>query len=223
MTIISLIGIDGSGKTTQALMLCKSLQRLGYDVKCLYAGNTGIKLGKYLFYLSLPVDIVINRILKIPKESILKCHKFRFLVKLESWLLFLNYMVLVLPQILLRKKKHQILITDRYVYDYVVQRLILEKSVSKANKLLLRIVPKPDLLIVLDVDEKIAFSRKREDKTDLKSLKIMRRLYLKLGTKINGHVVNASKDVSDVFKELFMLTINHLRQKRLSNIRGLKK
>jgi len=203
--LITLIGVDGSGKTTQARILYKVFKRFNYKVKFIYAGNTGIKLGKkYSFYLSIPVDIIIHRILKVQDKSSLLRSKYRFLLKFESYLLFLNYIILILPKILLCRQIYQLLITDRYVYDYILQRAIFEGSLSTINKILILMTPKPDLVTVFDLDEKIACNRKIEEKS-VGELNILRRLYLRLGTKLSGHIIDASKPIAVVSDEILRL------------------
>jgi thymidylate kinase len=44
--VIALIGIDGSGKSTHAELLCNALKKHRFKVKVIYAGNTGVRLGR---------------------------------------------------------------------------------------------------------------------------------------------------------------------------------
>lgn len=177
--IIALIGIDGSGKTTQALLLSRILESCGYRVKYIYAGNTGIKVGqKYSLYLSLPIDIIYHRLLKIElNPQIKKTLLFCALSKLELLSQFLNYIVFILPRIIIYKKLHYIIVADRYVYDYLISS-ILQKKISKIYaRILLRIVPKPDIIFLLDVDIHIAYKRKHGEKS-IDELQALRTLYL---------------------------------------------
>jgi|GEM_PF-4426093 len=95
--LIVLIGIDGSVKSTQAELLYHVLKKCGFKVKVIYTGNTGVKLGRrFSFYLSLPIDVITHRLLGLFGRSALLRHP--TLLKLEDFLLFLNYIVLVLPK-----------------------------------------------------------------------------------------------------------------------------
>ena len=200
--LIAIMGIDGSGKTTQTALLYKALKKLGYNkVKVIYAGNTGIKLGrKYSFYLSLPLDIFIHRIMKMEKQDFYE--KYPKLASLEEFLLFLNYILLVLPKILLCQRFFKVTIADRYVYDYVLSRVAFIGNLHILNQILLCMTPKPKVTILLDVDENIAYNRKNREKP-LGELKVLRKLYLNLVIKLGGYSVQTSKSKTEVLNELW--------------------
>jgi len=187
------------------------LKKHGYKVKVIYAGNSGIKLRGfhstyYSLYLSLPIDIILHRFtIRNYRTSIKDYPK---LLKLESILLFLNYVLFVLPKIYLSLKQYSIVIADRYLYDYIISRLLLERRWSKFSKILLQITPKPDVVIVLDADEKTAYIRKRGEKP-LRELSILRRLYLKFSAKCGWYVINTSS-ISEVkvLSEILKILVN---------------
>lgn len=207
--IIGLLGIDGSGKTTQALFLSVALNKRGFRTKVIYAGNTGIKLTrKYSFYLSLPIDIFKNRILKIDEEEFYR--KYRYIAKLEEFLLFLNYVLLVILKILFYKRLYDVVLTDRYVYDYILSRMIFSDAYSRIlSKILLTLTPKPEVLIILDIDEEIAYIRKGGERP-LHHLKFLRRGYLKLAHLLGASVVSSSTNVTATTRELWRLISSKL-------------
>lgn len=202
--IITLIGIDGSGKTTIALIISKALTAIDSKARSIviYAGNSGIRLGRnHSFYMSILVDVIINKILHIDRKQL--NIKYNKLLLVEEFLLFLNYLLLVLPKILLSKHIFKYVICDRYIYDYILTRMLLHKLHSRTLMyILLRIVPQPDKVILLDVDERVAFFRKNNEKT-LHELRILRMGYLVLSKHINSSIViNATKPIRNVFKDV---------------------
>ncbi|MGC8949454.1 MAG: dTMP kinase [Infirmifilum sp.] len=201
--IIVLMGIDGSGKTTQGELLYYTFRKRRYKVKIIYAGNTGIRLGyKYSFYLSLPIDIITHRLLKVHEKTLLS--RYNSLLKIENLLLFLNYVLLVLPKIYFYKRMSQIVIADRYVYDFILSRIALGASSRFLARILMGMTPKPDVLLLLDVSEDIAYRRKNGEKP-LKELRILRRLYLSLMKRLGGYIVDASRTIPEVFDEIWRL------------------
>jgi len=211
MVVVSLTGIDGSGKTTQALMLCRVLQKVGYRTKYLYAGNTGIKLSKkYILYLSLPFDIIVHKVFRMQQDEFYK--RFPKIVLIEEFLLFLNYLLLVSPKIWFYKHLYDVVIADRNVYDYIISRIVLYKlnSIDFPKrimyfllKILLRYAQKPDLIILLDVDEKIAFARKREK--DQYELHILRSTYLVFAQALNWFIVNSSYEKLSTLRQILVI------------------
>ncbi|MEM4889826.1 MAG: hypothetical protein QXJ64_10365 [Thermosphaera sp.] len=212
--LIAIMGIDGSGKTTQTMLLYKALRKIGYKVKATYAGNTGIKLGKtFSFYLSLPLDIFINRLVKMKKQDFYK--RYPKLARLEEFLSFLNYILLVLPKVCLYRFFFKVIIADRYVYDYILSCIASSKPYSKTLiRILFRIAQKPDLTILLDVDEKVAYARKCGEKP-IDDLKKLRRLYLSFIAKIKGEIIQTyDRPVIRTFKDLLSLVMERAPQMR---------
>lgn len=203
--IIALIGIDGSGKTTQATLLCNVLRSHGIKARIFYAGNTGIRMGyNYSFYLSLPIDIIRNRLLRT--RSNLLPSRYEWLSKLETFLLFLNYLLLILPRMIIYGKIYRVLITDRFVYDYILSTVVQKRYSRTLTKVLLRIVPKPMITILLDVDPLIAYHRKGGEKPmdELCSLRLLYRLFI---DSIGGNIIKASGSKMDTFKEILRVVV----------------
>jgi thymidylate kinase len=203
LTIVTLIGIDGTGKSTQCELLVQYMRERGISCRLFYAGNAGYIIGniprQYSIYLSLPVDIILKRLCKVSVDPIPK--RYRMLKTLNSILLFLNYVWLILPRILIYNKIYTVLVTDRYVYDYVISTIAHQTYSKSLSSLLLRAAPRPDLEILLDVSSEIAFQRKHGEK-DLEEISALRRLYLHFAQIQRLPIVDASRSVSETFNQI---------------------
>jgi thymidylate kinase len=132
--IITIIGVDGVGKTTLAKNLSNKIENSIYK----YAGYNP-ENRKYF---------ILNDFIKKAKKSLLQRVLIRLLIILNDLIEF-NY-----------QKKSRIKIYDRYIYDNIIQNYKTDRQTF--YKRLSKIFPKPDLLILLSGDENIIFNRKKE-------------------------------------------------------------
>ncbi len=140
--LIAFSGMDGSGKTTLAKKLKTYLEKKSYSVYFKHAHGYAISQNSFA----------------IDEQNI---KRFRWLfmllspyVLIDSWL---THLLKYRP--ILNKKT---LICDRYFYDKIA-RLIYYGIISKTlSKMYLYLLPKPDVVFVLDVGEKKAITRKKE-------------------------------------------------------------
>lgn len=202
-SIVAFIGIDGSGKSTFSKILANYFTRGGFKVRVLYLGNHGIHLAKsYNFYLSLPLDIIRNRFL--PK-GYMNSHKesklSSFLFLMSKLLLFLNYLLIVLPYLWFCKKRGYIIIADRYVYDYIINTIKEGTYSSVLSRLLLQFTPVPLLTLVFDIRPEVAYSRKNVEKS-LADLRMLRSLYNKFLKIIKAKRIDAECNFDEVFMEI---------------------
>ena len=121
--IISLIGVDGAGKTTLAKKLHKTIKNSQY-----------LHLKPYIIFK--------NHITVIKNPHREKKSSFIFsLIRLFSWLLSYKFFFLF-------KQKKKIYIFDRYAHDILIDPLRYKHNLSrKLTKLILNFFPKPDLWV----------------------------------------------------------------------------
>jgi dTMP kinase len=158
MRVIALVGIDGSGKTTQAVRLTEALLASGMRVR--YGPNPGGR--RWMFRAS-------RRLAGTDPARLLGR---RGLLAIESALRWLA----IARSLLTANLSGRISVMDRYS---VCQRVSVR--VHGDGRLLGRLVhfaysmfPEPDLLILLDIDPQIAYQRIERRGTDHEELSFLR-------------------------------------------------
>ena len=136
--IISLMGVDGSGKTTLAKKLLKT-----------FKGSKYLHLKPYILFQDR------RTVIKNPHQQ-KKSSLFLSLLRLLSWLISYKFFFFL-------NQKKIIYIFDRYAHDIVVDPLRYKHSLSlDLTNFILNFFPKPDLWIFLNPSLKIIDSRKQE-------------------------------------------------------------
>lgn len=203
---ICCIGIDGSGKTTLAKSIVNKFHQDGIKADYVWLNSVPIFLRPFRF--------VSQKILlkgkKLNKEFTeynnlrkIKVNKFKWLRKIYYSIMFIDYFIWVyynlIPLYFTRKR----IVCDRYVYDLAVNLgEILSYSIQQKVQLiktLLYFLPKPDLVILLDVDEDTAFKRKT-DTPHINYLKNHRSVYTQLANEFDFKTIDASLDREMVYK-----------------------
>ena len=206
---ITLEGIDFSGKTTQAKKLVRRLKKLGLDYIFLREpGGTGLSER-------------IRRIL-LSKGEIEICPKS------ELWLYLAARSQIVAERILPALISGQVVLCDRF-YDSTVAyqvygRGLDEDFILKANLYASENL-KPDLTLLFDLPEKVAFARKaklkrsqdRLEKEKLSFFRKVRRGYLKIAEKNprRFQIVDADRPVEDIFEDSLSCLLKFLKKRKI--------
>ena len=139
--LITVLGPDGTGKTTLANKLAEGYNNLEY----IYFGNN-IESRKYKYFSS-----------------------FLYSQKSGKWNTFLKYIFIFINDFYyfnLSQKKH--LIADRCPIDkYVGSIVYTDKFRNLFHKYSLKLFPNPDFIILLEGDPEIIYSRKEEISSDV--------------------------------------------------------
>jgi len=225
MKIISISGIDGSGKSTQLKMLKKYLTERNKKVESFHSVSFSL----------------INNFLKKKKEASIEKIKEETNEHPDQAIMFDqpakavtsgNFLTILARKIILiidlfrfklftkklRREKTNYLLTDRYFYDQIInilyldykKKIIKEISNPRGKKLNIKLcpllklanylTPKPTISFFIDVSPKIALSRDRDIEQGKEYLVIKRVMYKKLTKKFNMQIINGNQDKETIHK-----------------------
>jgi len=168
--LIAFCGMDGSGKTTLAKKLEEHLKKNGDHVFFKHAHGYAISQNSFA----------------IDEENI---NSFKWIFALLSpFVLFDSWFTYFFKYKPILKKKT--LICDRYFYDKIA-RLIYYGLMNKTMaKIYLKLIPRPNFIIFLDIDEKKARQRKKEYSKD--EFCRFRKIYLFIAQHLKTPIINTN-------------------------------
>ncbi|HML06410.1 MAG TPA: dTMP kinase [Methanobacterium sp.] len=177
---ICLEGIDGSGKSTQILLLEKWLEEYGCRVKRIFEPTDS------------PVGKLIREMLKDPGATGENFQK-------TLALLFAADRMVLMDEIEAAEELNNMVISDRSFYSSIVYQNEPE-WLYEINKY----VKKPDMVILLDLDVETALSRcdgkdSFENKVFLENI---RKKYLKLAEENDFYVINANNGINKIQEDI---------------------
>ncbi len=184
-------GIEGSGKTTQSLLLYESLDKNDYDV--IHTREPGgTDFGEKIRNLLLHEDKLHNI-----------TELFLFLADRKE-----HIERLIKPNL----EKNKIVISDRYFYStlsyQIGGRKLDEKLVTELNQLVVGNII-PDIVFYVDIDVEESLRRKKHtkadriEKEDFEFHQNIRNEYLKLAEKNeNFIIIDGKKEISEVHQEI---------------------
>lgn len=157
MPMISIIGPDGSGKSTMAKKLVDILKNSGRNAELVYSGR-----GKFNL---IPIKKIgkAYKILeqeKIKKDSFIKKIVYTLAAPVYTSDLLLRYFIYIFP----KRRSGKVIVTDRYASDI----LLMPNVPLFIKKILLSLFPKPTMTFYLYNSPKILYKRKHHSKEDLK-------------------------------------------------------
>jgi dTMP kinase len=208
--LIAICGVDGSGKTTQVELLSKYLASRGVKFKCLWF--------RWTVFLSYSL-LALCRLLGYTKWRTVSKSNIRYaersfyrsraLARLWPWLFTLDVFIYSFFQIKVRRVLGYIILCDRFIPDIIVDMMCETRDYQLpkrlVGRLLLSLIPKNSKLIVMDVAENIAYSRKN-DVPSLDYLKERRKLYLALAKTLSIPVINGEEDINKIHEEILKLS-----------------
>ena len=186
MTLVSFSGIDGAGKSTQIDALCRHLTNSGFRYCLLTFWDDIVVLRRFREHLSLRA-FKGEKGVGTPEKPIARRDK-----NVASWYLTAFRMILyALDALHLRSVASRrtqsgadFVIFDRYIYDEFANLPFQRRLVRLYVRLLLRIIPKPQVAFLVDADAEAATMRKPE--YPLEFARRNREAYLQLSRMLGG-------------------------------------
>jgi dTMP kinase len=196
------MGIDGSGKSTQAKELLREFERRGLAVRHVdnrfeeWAVRPLLKLGKRLF------------LRRSNREENYSDHQ-RSVKRLftNPWFSFVRggYIVgcqvahgILKVRLPLARRTH--VICERYVYDAVsvlsIEHGCTEETTNQVFGMIWKLLPRPDLLFLIDVPVETAWSRK-DDIPSPEYLKEYREAYRAIADREGAIIINGCDSIED--------------------------
>jgi thymidylate kinase/glycosyltransferase involved in cell wall biosynthesis len=205
--MVALCGVDGTGKSTQVAMLQKHLQSSGRRVQVLWC--------RWDPWIARPAIRLLDRSVggggqsgsqstggavdaSAERRRKLRARLLSMSVVRMAWraLIVVDYGLRTALRVRWARRRDQVVLLDRYWPDVMVD-LSAGGDLQPTLPLLRRLLPDPDLLVVLDLGPEEAMRRKPES-PDLRYLAGRRSLYLEIAAQEDGLVVDAAKDPDDV-------------------------
>lgn len=202
--LICIIGIDGSGKTTQARQLVRTLSDRGISCKYRY-GRIIPLLPRPFMYLGKKVFLKNSDSFKdFRAHSVKKRRLFSNsgISRIYQGVFLLDYLIQAIMKIRIPLLFGNNIVSDRYVYDTVITDLAVdlgysEEKIGSLIRQLLLMLPKPDITFYIDTPEQIAMSRK----TDVPSVDYLierRSRYSQVANSWGMEIVDGAESIDEV-------------------------
>ena len=200
--LVCFTGIDGTGKTTHATKIVKRFKKMG--IPCQYVWCNWVPRISY------PFMALVYLITGGYRRK--DYHKSRILRRIWNYIVIFDFIYLYLLKVKLPLLIGKNVVCDRYVYDTIADLIYDGLYSERASKILLKLVPKPDLVFMLDVPEDISDLRKKDtkDAINIKDsddaidyLRIHRNAYLKIAKSLKIPVIDATKDFEDLHEKIY--------------------
>ncbi len=155
--LLTLSGLDGSGKTTAAKELVAALRGRGLDAVYVYAHRPAFHQAYFQPSFSIGFRAMWRRAGRIPEEF---AH--HPLVKTVYDLATLADHLLNQWRIFVRRRPRRILVVDRYVIDVLAYLRFLGPTRPLIERWLARLSYRPDVAVFFDIGPEEALQRKQE-------------------------------------------------------------
>lgn len=201
---ICFIGIDGSGKTTLARSVVSALRRREMDFHYVHGLiypkllKPFMAIGRFLFARGKSRESNYREFV-IAKRSGFYKHPMLFFP--YRALLFLDYFPQVAVKVAIPLLFGRRIVSDRYVFDTIVNMSLnlgydLNRMIQ-AVKAYFRVLPKPNVVFLVDLPEEVSFCRK-DDVPSIEYLRERRGIYRNFAQAFGMVVLDGTMPVEDL-------------------------
>ncbi len=219
--LICFAGIDGSGKTTHAKKLVRWMQGRGIRSKYVWSIfepwllGPLMKLGRRLFLREEEMFGDYDRYYQTRKEIFRYPGIFAFF----HYCFFGEYLLRFLFKVRLPLMWGRSVVCDRYIYDVVIGHAAnldypKEKITATINQLLY-LMPKPDLVFLIDLPEELAWARK-DDIPSISYLRKRRQIYLDIAGEYGTFMLDGSRSLAELEEVIRNRVRDCLEEKKLT-------
>lgn len=199
--IITFSGLDGSGKTTYLNESMKYFKKKGYKTRYIHLIKSSLT--------NILNKKIINKISKKTSKRIDNFEDkdkfyFKYIVYIKTLTILLDIFIFLVRRLFYSRST--LVFMDRYFYDALIQVDYLTKP-NKFTKFMFNIIPKANIMFLIDANPKIAYRRKPEFNIDYFNKK--KKYYDKLKNikgmtviKDNKLSLNKSRIINIIYKEI---------------------
>lgn len=215
--IVSFVGMDGTGKTTQAKALVDILQRRGIRCSCVHnkfepiLTKPFIVMGKMLFFRGRGKFDDFGRYTALRR----RVFKNRLLATGYQYLVLFDHSLQIRLRLRPFLKRNDVIVCDRYIYDSVVDLAAeLNCTGTQVKSMLgraLALLPKPELAFLMDAPEETAYQRK-DDTPALDFLKERRQIYLAMAKELNMKTLVSTKSLDELRELVAQEVADYMRE-----------
>ena len=211
--LISISGVDGSGKTLQSKLLVKALQQCDIGTKymwircgCTSFGQVFIRSGKALSHL-LRLDKGMKS-LSQQNDRITLRHQYlenRFIRFFWTFIIFVELTLFYNLKVRIPLLFGKVVICDRYLLDALVEIGVSAKDKNShdgfCGTLLRLLSPSPNISFLIDISPGVVLERKSEEFSE-RDLNKQRLLYQKLARRFDAIPVNGERPSAEVSEDI---------------------